>query len=156
MGMRESKEASRLDDYLATCVNVSSYNQLIDYKEFYLLEVGFILNATGINWVFSEEPPCPVWPEEHTPGCYFDPFRFNNSGEFDFKLLNALVFNGTMVECEGPPTPTPPPFLSGNKDGWLIDGKSQSEFVKRAMAPRAHGLGILAPLCSASAALSFI
>merc|ERR1712100_594466 len=109
--MRFSEPASRLEDFLAECVNTTWYNMLIDAREVYWDQVGFILNASNINWIFTEEPPCPVWPEPLFDGCYFDPFRFNNSGEFDFKLLDAMIFNGTMKECEGPPTPTPPPFL---------------------------------------------
>jgi hypothetical protein len=125
--LRESPAPNRFDDYLATCVNTSWYNNLVLFPWLYLQEVGFILNASRINWVFPDRPD------------FFDIYVFNRTDHFSLDLLDTIVFNETghtsMTFCAPPTTPTPPPFLGGNDAGWVIDGVNQAEFVKRNDAP---------------------
>jgi len=128
--LRESVAPNRLQDFVEECVNYTWYNELLDTdesvtiqnRERFINHISFILNASAINYLFPEQPN------------YIDLFVFNKSNEFDFELLNQLVYNGTMPVCDPPTTPTPPPFFGGNTDGWVIDGKSQSEFTKRSGA----------------------
>lgn len=126
--LRESPAPNRLEDYAATCINESWYDNLVYDRTAYLREIGFILNASRINWIFSDRPD------------FFSIESFNLSNRFDLDLLNDLVFNQTaqapMTFCTPPTTPTPPPFLSGNDDGWVIDGQNQGEFVKRSNVAR--------------------
>lgn len=137
--LRESVAPSRFQDFLDTCINTTWYEDLIDQPKKFIEHLGYVLNASVINW---------MWPD--MPG-YLDPYKFNNSGTFDIDMLNRLVFNYTMKMCDPPTTPTPPPFFGGNKDGWVIDGKSQSEFTKRSIAFRSSPIGAALFTCFISA-----
>jgi hypothetical protein len=142
--LRESKAPSRFQDFLETCVNISWYQDLIENVNNYVDHMGFVLNVSVINWIFPDLPG------------YVDIFMFNNSGTFDINLLNAMVYNYTMIMCDPPTTPTPPPFFGGNQDGWVIDGKSQSEFTRRSGAVRSSHVGVGLITCCISALLLLV
>jgi len=133
--LRESVPPSRFQDFLAICVNVSWYQDLIGNPKLYIDHLSYILNASVINWVFPDEPD------------YLDIMSFNKSGNFDIDELNRIVYNNTMIMCDPPTTPTPPPFFGGNEEGWVIDGKSQSEFTKRSGALRSSHVGVVLLTC---------
>jgi hypothetical protein len=129
--LRESLPPNRFQDFLTTCVNRSWYQDLIDNPPLYIEHMGFILNASVINWLLPDEPE------------YLDIQYFNKSGTFDLEELNRIVYNNSMVTCDPPTTPTPPPFFGGNEEGWVIDGQSQSEFTKRSGSQRFAHVGVL-------------
>jgi len=127
--LRLGIKPSRLEDYLENCVNESFYHEeLRDNTTLYIEYLGFILNASRINWLFDDLPD------------YVDIFSFNTSTGFDLALLDQLVFNGTMTSCSAPPPPTSPPLLSGNQEGWAMEGASQAEYRRRSAAPRPEPL----------------
>lgn len=129
---------NRFTEFLEACVNRTWYQDLLQDKQRYLDHVSFIMNASAINWIHKDRPN------------YTDIFIFNNSNDFDIDLLNQMVYNFTMVECEEPTTPTPPPFFGGNEDGWVIEGKSQSEFTRRSGAHRWSPVGVALITCCIS------
>jgi hypothetical protein len=142
--LRESQAPSRLEDFIDTCVNTSWYDMLIPEPERFIDHMSFILNASVINWLFPDRPD------------YVDIYSFNKSGNFNIELLNKLVFNFTMKLCEPLPTPTPPPFFGGNSEGWVIDGKSQSEFTKRSGTHRSSLAVVVLMTCCISALLLLV
>jgi len=141
--LRESKAPSRFQDFLLTCINTTWYDDLIPEPERFVEHMQFMLNASVINWIFPDKPN------------FVDLYTFNMSGKFNIKLMNQMLFNGSMQMCAPPTTPTPPAFFGGNADGWVIDGKSQSEFTKRSTAPRSSHVGVFLVTCCISA-LSFL
>jgi hypothetical protein len=118
--LRESVPPNRFTEFLTECVNESEYQSVMEDPELYIERAALILNMSGINWEHPDRDN------------YTDLFVFNNSNNFDLDLLDAMVFNHTMVRCAPPTTQTPPPFFGGNEEGWVIDGQSQSEFAARA------------------------
>lgn len=120
--LRLSKKPDILEDYLQTCVNETWYEDLRFNSSLYMDHMGFILNASEINWVFPDEPD------------YLDIFSFNGSDGFDFQLLDRTVFNYTMETCRPPPPPTAIPILSGNDEGWATqqtEGRRNVAFQSR-------------------------
>lgn len=142
--LRESQPPSRYQDFLETCVNQSWHEALIDSPSDFVYYLGYVLNVSATNWIFPELPG------------FVDVFAFNKSGKFDIDLLNWVAYNGTMQFCEPPTTPTPPPFFGGNEDGWVIDGKSQSEFTKRSGALRSSQVGVALVTCCISALMLLV
>jgi hypothetical protein len=116
--LRESKEPTRFEDFLAECVNESEYNTEWRYNHTHFYDkVGFVMNATRTNWLFPEEPG------------YVNVLEFNLTYSFHFDLWNRTVyapFGVTMAFCQAPPPPTEPPMMSGGEGGWAIDGMSRA------------------------------
>jgi hypothetical protein len=143
--LRESQAPNRLQDFLETCVNETWYAELmLKDPSIFVNHMAMILNASVINWVNPDRPG------------YIDVHAFNKSSDFNMELLNQMVFNYTMVMCEPPPTPTPPPFFGGNDEGWVIDGKSQSEFARRSWALRSSRIDVGLATCCIAVWLSLV
>jgi hypothetical protein len=139
--LQHSKAPSRLADFLSDCVNKTWYDNLISNMDMYLNHTGFILNTTLINWRDPSQPD------------FLDVFSFNVSYDegftyqYDMALLKTKVFdpyNSTynMTMCVPPTTPAPQALMSGNAEGWVIDGMSQSQAGRRSSAPRSSHLHI--------------
>lgn len=121
--LREATPPSRFNDFLKVCINFTWFDNLVLEHDNFIEYMQYVLNISVINYQYPDEPD------------FVDIYSFNKSNTFDMNLYNDLIFkpiNVSMVLCEPLPTPTPPPFFGGNEEGWVVDGKSQSEFTKRA------------------------
>merc|ERR1719379_1371103 len=109
MELRRSSAPSRHEDLMLSCVNRSWYNFTVPFNDtLYYDQVTFILNASGLNNMFRDDPGFVnfTW-FNHSHMKH--PWQLNRSGGehfgFNFTLLNGTIFGGTMDFC---PTPPPP------------------------------------------------